>query len=539
MHPEFDRIMKAHRFEVALRSLAEPPSRDELLWQGGAKLLSKEIAELRQHIEGLASVVERAQAWANSMRGLIARRMADQQGVIGPRSPLSEAYFWYAVDLIGGAAGGLKMPRPRYGFDSWAARMTDPHWWARKLAKLEKRRAEHERIAAGEVSRRRDVYCSDECVKEWREGRAANLEFAQQCVVFNDDADVAFLAEVAKRSISNPEIRRKEMFTRLRGMEEYAKAQGHSALFVTWTCPSRMHATSGKYDGTSPAEAQSYLVGQLAKCRAAWGRETKKRPRMEPYGMRIAEPHHDGCPHWHFLLFMPAEHIPHVKALMNRYALQVDGTEQGASKYRITFEDIDPERGSAVGYVSKYISKNIDGKGNDGESIGVATDLDGVPVGDAIEVAERVLAWASRWGIRQFQQIGGECIGPWRELRRLDAKVESCAILEAARQAADDGDYCRYIEVARQAHIVTEKNREYCNRYGEPAPVVVGVACGSAAVVTRRDDWRLMRLADVYDAYESADTEKWSDLLGQVVHNISQGGFYSGGANAPPLDLCQ
>ncbi|WP_143188394.1 replication endonuclease, partial [Burkholderia ubonensis] len=111
-----------------------------------------------------------------------------------------------------------------------------------------------------------------------------------------------------------------------------------------------------------------------------------------------------------------------------RYALQDSPDERGAKKHRADFEPIDWNKGSAAGYVAKYVSKNIDG-------YAVGDDLYGNP---ALESSARVEAWAATWRIRQFQQVGGPPVTVWRELRRV-AEIPAGApeALEAAHRAVN------------------------------------------------------------------------------------------------------
>jgi hypothetical protein len=87
------------------------------------------------------------------------------------------------------------------------------------------------------------------------------------------------LSDLAAKSNSNKAVRRAELMTRISGFDVIAKDLGHEATFVTVTCPSAMHkwtdkagagvVPNGKYDGTTPGQAQAYLSKQWARCRGA------------------------------------------------------------------------------------------------------------------------------------------------------------------------------------------------------------------------------------------------------------------------------
>lgn len=347
---------------------------------------------------------------------------------------------------------GITPPEPRRltKNGNWAgiedrpaiARMTCHLWWRRRLRVAQGRAIEAEAVRLGYVHRRAEIYCSDLTHERRQQQRQRNAKALQNTLATNTETgDVFTLAELAEKSTASPRIRRGELMTRIAGFEAVAKGLGHVAEFGTLTAPSKYHAhRSGpngkveenpKYEGATPREGQKYLSKLWANARAAlW------RLGIRPYGFRIAEPHHDGCPHWHMLFFVAAEAVETLRAVIRKYALREDGDEAGAQKNRVKFVSIDPARGSAAGYIAKYVAKNIDG-------YQVQTDLYG---NDAVTASGRVDAWASQWGIRQFQQIGGPPVGVWRELRRTEAEGLSDAV-EAVRIAADVGNWGRYVEV--------------------------------------------------------------------------------------------
>ncbi len=282
----------------------------------------------------------------------------------------------------------------------------------------------------------------------------------------NDKGQVYSVADLAALGVGNKAIRRGELMLRIRGFEEIAEKLNHGGMFWTITCPSKFHAVGGaneKYGGATPRGAQAYLVRVWALIRSALHRIG-----IRPYGFRIAEPHSDGCPHWHMLLFVDRAHFEAMAIIIRAYALAEDGGELGAQENRVKLVSIEAGKGTAAGYIAKYVSKNIDGFGvgdhktfEDGRTYVVAPDL----CGDMeITPSKRVTYWSQLWGIRQFQQIGGAPVGVWRELRRVSADAVRAApdVIKAAHAA------CQKIESENPAIAKQASFAEYVWAQGGP-----------------------------------------------------------------------
>lgn len=423
-----------------------------------------------------------------------------------------------------------------------------------------------------------------------------------------DDITIS-LDEAVKASIANPENRRHELVVRARGFSDVADEMGYVGLFFTWTAPSRFHPwktvkasqagkadsteENPKHDGSSPRDSQRYIGKLWERCRSALDRNISMVPGLpglpaplhcrgfraqrpdidgaakwrlggfwdsfkqyrlddpiDYFGFRVVEPHHDGTPHWHLLIWVKPEHQHRLIGILQRYALSHDKGDLVRKRHpeskqpysditpRFDWKVMDKEKGGAVGYIVKYIAKNIDG-----HRVGDEGDLEAETA--ATEGARRVRAWASLWGLRQFQPLKGPPVGIWRELRRLPGRLQEAKgivvaplaspIMEECRRYADAVDWknftqamggpcCRRDERPLSIHRTAFAKP---NQYGEPQTKLVGVRAADGLIQqTRVGEW-VLRKCGSQRTTEAQGSGFWSvgersELVGT---ERSEGGF--------------
>ncbi|KGJ98131.1 replication endonuclease [Thalassotalea sp. ND16A] len=415
-------------------------------------------------------------------------------------------------------------------------KMTNEKWWKGKLKRFRLQALEWLEIATGEVSKASgNPYASRVAVSEYRARQTSCAEWMSvmelKADCYNEDTGRFFentisLEDAYKSGMANPENRRNELMLRMRHMEEYADEVGYVGMFYTITAPSAYHANSDKWNGKSPKDSNAYFNKMWAKIRSKLGRRN-----LSYFGVRVAEPHADGTPHWHMALFMREKDQQEITAILRKYAITEDRDElyqryqnreklfkahkkarksygykkskgikaKAPYKFYRTFTPrfdvvrIDKKYGSATSYIAKYISKNIDGfKMADHED--AETEK---PISESINP---VAAWASTWNIRQFQFQYSPSVTVYRELRKI-RKAVKCPEMEKVRSEADAGNWLGFVKAmggmnsSRQAKFKTAYQEiPQGNEYGELVRKVKGVTSTDFSVISRTTNWALSKV---------------------------------------------
>ncbi|EIV1736988.1 replication endonuclease [Vibrio parahaemolyticus] len=183
-----------------------------------------------------------------------------------------------------------------------------------------------------------------------------------------------------------------EAYLEMLGMEEKAEELGYKFLFITPTCPPEYHSNStkgkkSKWKYKSAKEGNDYLNGQWRKLGKSFDKKLGKGLRFGvknggAFGKKVVEPHKDGCPHWHLILFCKPSQIEGYKKLFMHFFSRKSSNgkrfgceiiEQGKD---INGNKINKKLASPASYILKYMQKtqNVrmeDGNINDDNNIAV------------------------------------------------------------------------------------------------------------------------------------------------------------------------
>jgi hypothetical protein len=159
------------------------------------------------------------------------------------------------------------------------------------------------------------------------------------------------LADLIISANHSPQRYYSEIQNRVNTLQKIAEQRELKPLFMTITLPSEYHrystakkALNPKYNGTTPKEAVKALTKMFARLRQ--DRALKELSKEQRIYFRVNEPHKDGTPHTHILMFVPADKIQKVKIAFKRL---FDGRGN----------NIQDDIKNSTAYIMKYINKTL------------------------------------------------------------------------------------------------------------------------------------------------------------------------------------
>ncbi|EAQ1150687.1 replication endonuclease [Salmonella enterica subsp. enterica serovar Pomona] len=389
------------------------------------------------------------------------------------------------------------------------SRMISVRFWSRHFRTFTRRWREHLYIVVGDVRRQRSVICSPQWVQHWLVSRKRGREIMAETDIEDEETGETLpLLSAVDASVSNNEKRRAEMLTRVKGLEELAALDHMSqdsdyvALFFTWTAPQQYHAwletgrRNRKWNGASPRETQRYFTRTFKNFSTALTRRD-----IHIFGMHVTESHHDGTPHWHGILFVRREQEATLRDVFEGYANAENCSAHRPGKppeqSQLMIKPVDKRMGSLTAYITKHICRNLEGcapGGRDKETGRPWTEL-----------ARHSAAWASLWGIKQFQFTGGPPVSVWRELRKLSDQKQADSVSPVfgeLHHAAGAGDWAEYTRLQGGLPAARKKltMRTWYQAASEPdecgqyTAIIKGVylpGTGKAPVATRTRKWKV------------------------------------------------
>lgn len=415
-----------------------------------------------------------------------ARRYAKINAQIIER--MQAAGQWQDLEDFANAPHQLHQIAP--GLDAIAAlgRLCDPKWWRRRIRREIRGKQEQLARLLGLVGSGRSKYVSGHTLAQYRQQLQKQEEWLASHCVAAEIGQQTVSIPLDKIAAAAPSRRYAEVMARASGIAGIADRHGMQPFMVTVTLAGYHHATSAQWDRSTTAEMLDWQREQWARLRA---RAAKTGIRM--VGMWAVEPHSEGTPHWHHVLW--TDDPDTVRALFAEYYLDADEpAEPGAAAHRITWEAAKHGRGGAINYLLKYALKYVS-KGD----AGTTQTLRNKNMQDFERDATAVRAWRSTHGKRALGwyscNVSQAQISTWRELRRAKDPAKVQAAHRPHAMAATGGDWAGFCD-AHETHPVSLDYIMETNTYGEPAKRITGVRSvhGAGITTTRHIRWEIKEI---------------------------------------------
>ena len=319
-------------------------------------------------------------------------------------------------------------------------------------------------------------YADAHTLARWKERQEAAKAFGEAHQVEWDGGSVS-LWDVMETS---RKARISALYSKMKGVDSLATKRGLMPTFITMTLPPKFHPNpghglpyggAGMMDAPTPQETDAALASLWRRLRA---RASKSKINL--IGPRVTEPHKDGCPHLHALLYPRSKEEA---AALDKHMRALCPEPVPGRRIASQMVEIDREKSAPATYIMKYVLKALPAW--EAEDNGSSPNI------------RRIAAWASERRLRRFAWVGIHGLGmPWQRILNIDPESHEIGdapkpIFDAwmAMQAKDWGAALEHLGAVRgdgrERPRIIYADAE--NKYGETIKKPVSIAYG--------EDWTI------------------------------------------------
>lgn len=359
----------------------------------------------------------------------------------------------------------------------------------RQLRKRAAAARQHIAALIGTIGAGGAPYADAYSLARWKERQAAARAFGEALALEFEDGERVKLWDVMEAS---RKARISGLYVQSLALEGVAERRGLIPVFITMTLPpvhhpnpshGRPYAGRDWQDAPSPRDTDEALADVWRRFRA---RAAKSK--IELLGPRVVEPHADGTPHIHALLYLKTENEA---ATLDRHLRRVCPERVPGRRIASKLVHIDRKRASPASYVMKYILKSLPAWEQAAEHAD-GVERDGDP--DHLAHHAEVAAWASERRLRRFAWLGLHGLRTvWQRVHGMtDAEAaaapEEIALARDAMLRGEWADALEALGVIRsdekpRPRLVYEERE---NAYGETVKRPVGISLHEWAMPLRR-----------------------------------------------------
>ena len=349
----------------------------------------------------------------------------------------------------------------RHSLDGIMMRLRSEVYWREQINNLADEHREHHAMQGkllGDPKYGMMPYCTDQTAKLFEDRRTSIHAKMQRSVAIPSTG-------VTKSDIyaNSERSRLNQLYLTVKAMEQLAVSREYIWIMMTLTCPPRFHPSSKSYDGSSLRDGNDFLNQLYRKLFKFLGK--KYHANADYFGLRVAEVHQDGCPHWHVLFYCSDKMLIDIQSKLEQL-LSGDGRPDGYYKTysnKILKKQVDSgNETSPIGYVFKHLFPRSSGN-----------------VSTTDTRTDRRVSYALRAaGVRQYQLIGAEGISTKvKALRKIandpsaPNNLKQLATTLVANPADDRARRLQgMVDLLDHASRDVKFIRELClNRFREPA----------------------------------------------------------------------